>query len=70
MTVHRLAVATKRKSVPRNARYLLGAVQAHLLDLPLDPVTTISREPCQREIAPSVTSLRVTSFAPAPSRPS
>ena len=36
MTVHRLAVATNRKSVPRKPRYFSGWLQADLLDLLLD----------------------------------
>ena len=62
--VQRLAVATKRKRVPRNARYFSGWPNPTSWICFSIPVTIISNEPCQREMAPSVASLRVISFEP------
>src|SRR5664279_1794090 len=62
--VHRLAVARKRKSVPRKPRYFSGWGKPTSSICFSIPVTTISRRFCHRERFWSVESLRVTSFEP------
>src|SRR5664279_1504766 len=67
MTVQRLARATNRKSVPRKPRYVSGWRSPTSSICFSMPVTTISKEFCQRERLRSVVSFRVMSLEPAAS---
>src|SRR5580704_9729259 len=67
MTMHRLARATKRKSVPRKPMYFCGSRRPTSLICCSMPVTTISRRFCQRARRRSVESLRVASHEPTTS---
>ena len=51
ISVQRLAVATNRNSVPRNARYFSGSSRPTSSICFSMPVTIISSSPCQREMA-------------------
>src|SRR5271156_6393487 len=64
MIAQRLDTAMNRNKVPRKPRYLAGLWRPTSLICSSIVVTTISRNPCQREMCTSVTSLRVTSHEP------
>src|SRR5450830_1914516 len=64
MTVHKVAAATNKKSVPKKPMYTLGRRRPTSSICCSMPVTTISSRFCQRDRARSVESLRVMSLEP------